>query len=174
MAFTLRVLSQITRAGKIWAVVWRSDCIYRLGLIYYLTKICQSDRSTNKRYFWWWWWLFDYVPVNYLSVMSGRVFLGWTSTKQGLMCLAQGHNPVMLVRLEPGALHSPVKHSTTEPPRSQEIFLDYFLGKGKPLCWNSYTFILVENEKHYLEIHSPIWRLWYNKWDLVYGLRSGV
>ena len=36
--------------------------------------------------------LFDlilYVPVNNFSVMSGRVFLGWTSTKQGLMCLAR-------------------------------------------------------------------------------------
>ena len=34
--------------------------------------------------------LFDlilYVPVNNFSVMSGQVFLGWTSTKQGLMCL---------------------------------------------------------------------------------------
>ena len=27
--------------------------------------------------------------------------LGWTSTKQGLMCLAQGHNAVPPVRLEP-------------------------------------------------------------------------
>ena len=26
--------------------------------------------------------------------MSGQVFLGWTSTKQGLMCLTQGHNTV--------------------------------------------------------------------------------
>ena len=33
--------------------------------------------------------------------MSGRVFLGWTSTKQGLMCLAQGNNAVPPVRLEP-------------------------------------------------------------------------
>ena len=41
--------------------------------------------------------LFDlilYVPVNNLSVTSGRVFLGWTSTKLGWMCLAQGHNAV--------------------------------------------------------------------------------
>ena len=48
--------------------------------------------------------LFDlilYVPVNNLSNMSGPVFFGLTSTKQGLMCLAQGHNAVMLVRLEP-------------------------------------------------------------------------
>ena len=32
-----------------------------------------------------------YVPVNDFSFMSGQVFLCWTSTKQGLMCLAQGH-----------------------------------------------------------------------------------
>ena len=42
-----------------------------------------------------------YVPVNSLSAMSERVFLGSTSTKQGFMCLAQGHNAVTSVRLEP-------------------------------------------------------------------------
>ena len=39
--------------------------------------------------------LFDliiYVPVNNFSVMPRRVFLGWTNTKLGLMCLAKGHN----------------------------------------------------------------------------------
>ena len=46
------------------------------------------------------------------------VFLGWTSTKLGLMCLAQGHNVVTPVRLKPTALQSWVKHSTTEPLRS--------------------------------------------------------
>ena len=34
------------------------------------------------------------------------------------MCLAQGHNAVTPVRLEPTALWSRVKHSTTEPLRS--------------------------------------------------------
>ena len=34
------------------------------------------------------------------------------------MCLAQGHNAVTPVRLEPAALRSRVKHSTTEPLRS--------------------------------------------------------
>ena len=48
---------------------------------------------------------------------SGRVFLGWTSTKQGLMCLAQGHNTVPWVRLEPATPYSRVKHSATEPLR---------------------------------------------------------
>ena len=32
------------------------------------------------------------------------------------MCLAQGHNTVTQVRLEPEALRSRDKHSTTEPP----------------------------------------------------------
>ena len=62
--------------------------------------------------------LFDlilYVPVNNFSVMSGRVFLCRTSTKQGLMCLAQGHNAVT-----PVMPRSRVKHSTTEPLRLLE------------------------------------------------------
>ena len=65
--------------------------------------------------------LFDlilYLPVNNFSVMLGRVFLGWTSTKQGLMCFVQVHNAVTLVRLDPTALRSRVKCSTTEPLRS--------------------------------------------------------
>ena len=44
--------------------------------------------------------LFDlilYVPVNNPLVMSGWVFLA--CTKQGLMCLAQGHNEVSPVTL---------------------------------------------------------------------------
>ena len=35
------------------------------------------------------------------------------------MCLAQGHNTVMPVRLEPATAQSPVKHTTTKPLRSQ-------------------------------------------------------
>ena len=68
--------------------------------------------------------LFDlilYVPVNDLSVTSGQVFLGQTNTKQGLMCLAQGHNAATLVRFEPLALWSRVKHSTTEPLHSHDV-----------------------------------------------------
>ena len=34
------------------------------------------------------------------------------------MCLAQGHNAVTPIRLEPAALRSRVKYSTTEPLRS--------------------------------------------------------
>ena len=35
------------------------------------------------------------------------------------MCLAQGHNAVTPVRLEPAAIRTRVKHFTTEPLRSQ-------------------------------------------------------
>ena len=65
--------------------------------------------------------LFDlilYVPANNFSVMSGCVFLDLTSSKQGLMCLAQGHNAVMPVRLQPATSLFPDKHSITEPLRS--------------------------------------------------------
>ena len=40
------------------------------------------------------------------------------------MCLAQGHNAVMPVRLEPWASRSRVKHSTTEPLRSLKNSVD--------------------------------------------------
>ena len=46
---------------------------------------------------------------------KGWIFLGRTSTKLGLMCLAQGYNAVTPMRLEPVAPRSQVKHSSTEP-----------------------------------------------------------
>ena len=38
-----------------------------------------------------------YTPFNNFSVISGRVFLGKTSTKQIVMCFAQGHNALNAV-----------------------------------------------------------------------------
>ena len=64
-------------------------------------------------------WFDSLCPINNLSVIKGQVFLGWTRTKLGLMCPAQGHNAVTPVRLKPAAPRSRVKHSTTEPLRSQ-------------------------------------------------------
>ena len=43
------------------------------------------------------------------------------------MCLAQGHNAVTLVRLEPVAPRSLVKHSTTELPKVLLLVLKLFL-----------------------------------------------
>ena len=53
--------------------------------------------------------------------MLGWVFLASTSTKQGLMCLAQGHNAATPVRLKPAIPRSQDKCSTTEPLCSQNI-----------------------------------------------------
>ena len=51
--------------------------------------------------------LIVYDPVNTISVMLGRVFLGWTSIKQGLMYLAQGY------KAEPATFQSvPLSHCT--------------------------------------------------------------
>ena len=66
---------------------------------------------------WFFTWFDSLHLINNLSVTKGHVFLGWTSTKLRSMCLAQGHNAVMWVRLEPAAPRSWVKHSTTEPLR---------------------------------------------------------
>ena len=62
---------------------------------------------------WLWFDLILYEPVNKFSVMSVWVFLGLTSIKLKLMCLAQGHNTVKRVRLNPSP-HSQDTHSTTE------------------------------------------------------------
>ena len=56
-------------------------------------------------------WLDFLRPINNLSVKQGRVFLD-------KCVLLKDHNAVTPVRLEPTALRSRVKHSTTEPLRS--------------------------------------------------------
>ena len=63
-------------------------------------------------------WFESLLPINNLSVIKGRVFLGWTSTMLGLMFLLKD-NAVTPVRLEPAAPRYRVKHSTTEPLRSR-------------------------------------------------------
>ena len=72
--------------------------------------------------------LFDlilYVPVKSFPVMSGQVFLGLTSTKQRIKCLAQEHHTVAPMRLLPATPRSQVKHSTTEPPRFSGLNVRY-------------------------------------------------
>ena len=71
------------------------------------------------------------------------VFLGWTSTKLGLMCLAQGHNAVTPMRLEPTALRSQVKHFTTEPLRS--LYGKYIPGKYSSLgrTWSFFALTML-------------------------------
>ena len=60
-------------------------------------------------------------PINNLSVKQGRVFLGWTSTKLGEMCLAQGPQGSDACEARTWGPRSRVKHSTTKPLRSQGL-----------------------------------------------------
>ena len=41
------------------------------------------------------------------------------------MCLAQGHNVVVPVRLKPATPRSPLEHTTTKPLRSLAIYAKY-------------------------------------------------
>ena len=54
------------------------------------------------------------LQINLFFVMSGQVFLGWTSTKLRIMCFAQGHNTVP----QTATPKSRIKQSNTEPLRS--------------------------------------------------------
>ena len=83
---------------------WKSYFAAQLSKSHEITLVCLFD-------------LILYIPLT-ISVIKGQVFLGWTSTKLGLMFLLKDHNAVKPVRLESAAPGSRVKHSTTEPLRS--------------------------------------------------------
>ena len=69
----------------------------------------------SKIYFVW----FDSLrPINNLSIIKGRVFLGWTSTKLGLMCLLKDTTQWRRWGSKPAAPRSPVKHPIIKPLRS--------------------------------------------------------
>ena len=75
-----------------------------------------------------------YIPVNNFSVMPGRVFLCCISTKQGEMCLAQGYNALLQVKLEPATLDlesSTLPLSHYVPSHVKRILRDYFCSFGK-------------------------------------------
>ena len=60
---------------------------------------------------------------------------GLTGTKLGLMRLAQGHNAMTPVRLEAAATRYQVKHSTTEPLRSEdEVLVNRFFKLAQERC----------------------------------------
>ena len=60
---------------------------------------------------------------------------GLTGTKLGFMRLAQGHNAMTPVRLEAAATRYRVKHSTTEPLRSEdEVLVNRFFKLAQERC----------------------------------------
>ena len=101
------------------------------------------------------------VPVNKLSVMSGRVFLGWTSTKQGLMCLAQGQNAVTPVRPKPATPLSRVKDSTLS--HWLPILNPFTLILPKFLSWNCHL-LITWNSQMPPEHFYQEWK-YYERWS---------
>ena len=57
-------------------------------------------------------WFHSLHPSQQFFSYVVRVLVGWTNTKQGLMCLAQGHKTLTPVRLQSEVAWSWVKHST--------------------------------------------------------------
>ena len=141
--FKLQNLQFSVLAGHIffkWVIQSKSPCVLHVVLCWLISvswrylklllryrarglEACMVDGQTSELKMLPWTcemvaeWIL-YVPVNNLSVMPGRVLLGWTSIKQWWMCLAQGHNAVTLVRLESATTWFWVKHSITEPQHS--------------------------------------------------------
>ena len=66
--------------------------------------------------------LFDLILTSHQQSYSykGTGLPGLNQYLARINVLAQGHNAVPPVRLEPAALRSRVKHSTTEPLRSRK------------------------------------------------------
>ena len=81
-----------------WSVIlWLWHCLGILACFWFYT-VKQYDQML---------YLFDlilYIPVNHFSVMSWRVFLGWTSTKQRIKSLAQEYITVSPTYLTPNQL----------------------------------------------------------------------
>ena len=66
------------------------------------------------------------VPVNNFSVMSGQVFLGWTSTRQRIKCLAHGRNTVTLPAVR------------SFDPQSNALPTETLRSKGLPIIMGSF------------------------------------
>ena len=91
-------------------------CINPL-LVWYLgwSILTQGVRLHFSNYYFF--YLILYVPVNNFSVMSVRVFLGWTSNKQGLLC--QRSDAIEALTHSPSV--SSLESSTLPPSLSNSI-----------------------------------------------------
>ena len=133
---------------KSWHPSWVGKSVLRITVWHYMAcqvmkkgdcegQIFLSHLHTNNRFFFLLTtkyrilhcFLFDlvlYIPSTIFQLCwdGSELFLGWASTKLGLMCLAQGYITVMPVRLQPVAPRSWVKNSTTEPLRCLHFILE--------------------------------------------------
>ena len=81
-----------------------------------------------------------YIQVTNFSVIPGQVFLGCTSTKQGLMCCSRTQCSDAM-RLESATPQSRDKHSTTEPLHSHEVYLNICSRRKKQTPFSGQKFI---------------------------------
>ena len=96
-------------------------------------------------------------PVNNFSVMWGRSqrFLGVTSNQycRELMCLAQGHNTMTHVIIEPRTSRFGVRRCTITPPRS--LFVDCTWATTIVLLRGCNWFSMhVKNDRDIVESHG--------------------
>ena len=102
-----------------------------------------------------------------------QVFLGWTSSKQRIKHLAQGHNTVPLVRIEPPTPWSQVKHSSAELPSESRWQFSWMARKGVTILdwkalrcdwhWNSINMDTSQywgrGQKFHSSAHTYEWNL---------------
>ena len=106
----------IVTKGSVW-IVWKgSDWIARKGTVWIVWK--ESDWIVWKGYDWIV-WKGSFVSFDLILYVPSTIF-ELCRDQPSWVELAQGHNAVTPVRLEPAPPQSQVKHSTTEPLRSLE------------------------------------------------------
>ena len=89
--YTLNIESTVKGAfKKVWIVFNLFQHVFTV--LQFIPKYGSSLQCTRVLVF----VLILYVPVNNFSVMSGWTFLGWTSNKQRMECIAQGHSAVVV------------------------------------------------------------------------------
>ena len=89
--YTLNIESTVKGALKnVWIVFNLFQHVFTV--LQFIPKYGSSLQCTRVLVF----VLILYVPVNNFSVMSGWTFMGWTSTKQRMDCIAQGHSAAVV------------------------------------------------------------------------------
>ena len=81
-------MTKINPIGHGWPLTFQIDRSYWIPINILKHIFLRNHIAIKSPYGFVW---FDSLrPINNLSVKQGRVLLGWTSSKLGLMCLAQG------------------------------------------------------------------------------------
>ena len=112
-------LLKFLKKSQIWINMHKSDVFWKLGFLSF-KKLVLTRYGTPEIIFWRCWffypnptgsishmfaWFDSYRPSQHFFSYIGFVFLGWTSSKPILIWLAEEHNAVPRVGLEPATLN---------------------------------------------------------------------